>query len=137
MTGEETIAALFADWEVGRIDAIVSRFATDAIWHFSAGTKPPAVGHAAIASFLRGYAAIASGSKIQILRTAQSGDTLFFEASDRFQAGGRSVVVPYAGVVSFRDGLILDWRDYFDRVLVDGPGTLPGFAHSLLARPGQ
>lgn len=137
MTGEATITALFADWDAGRIEAIVARFAPDAVWHFSAATKPPAVGHVAIASFLRGYAALTTGSEIVILRAAERGDTLFFEAADRFEAGGRTVVVPYAGVVTFCDGLIMDWRDYFDRALIDGPGTLPDFAHALLAQPGR
>ena len=139
MTHEESITALFANWAEGQLDPIVARFAPDAVWHFSAATKPPAIGRAAIAGFLRDYASIARNSRIAIIRAAERGDTLFFEGVDRFCCAGHEVTTPYAGVVTFHEGLIADWRDYFDRGLIDGQLTgerpLPTFAEALLALP--
>jgi limonene-1,2-epoxide hydrolase len=37
------------------------------------------------------------------------------EREDRFEIHGRWVTLPVAGVFEIRDGMIVLWRDYFDR----------------------
>lgn len=142
MSHRAALEALFDDWRAGRLDAIADRFAPDAVWHFSAATKSPAIGREAIMAFLTAYAAGAVTTRLRLLRAAEEGDTLFIEAVEDFDtAAGRSVLVPYAGVLTFRDGRIIDWRDYFDRALVDGQiaGTaaLPDYAQDLLEPPAR
>lgn len=142
MSRAEVIEALFADWRAGRLVPIVSRFAPDAVWHFSAATKPPAIGHDAIGGFLRAYGAVSAVSRLRLLRQAWAGDTLFFEAVEDFDTPeGRHVVTPYCGVVTFRGELIIDWRDYFDRALIDsqitGDGALASYALCLTRLPSH
>ena len=51
---------------------------------------------------------------------------------------GRRVVIPYAGVLAFRDGRIVEWRDYFDRALFDrlkAGEPLPAYLETLANRP--
>jgi limonene-1,2-epoxide hydrolase len=46
---------------------------------------------------------------------AQSGDgVVFTERVDDFVRGPKRISVRVMGVFEFRDGLIAEWRDYFD-----------------------
>lgn len=71
---------------------------------------------------------------------AETDDRLFYEATEDFDTPeGRRVLVPYAGILDFRDGLIIGWRDYFDRGLIDGQvagdRALPDYCRDLVDRP--
>lgn len=133
---------LVADWKRGDLDAVAARLSPDVVWHFSAATKPPAIGREASVAFLKAYGAVSSNSRLRVFTYAETADRLFYEAAEDFDApDGRQVLVPYAGIVDFGpDGLITAWRDYFDRALIDGQvaGTaeLPDFARDLVDRPG-
>lgn len=138
--GRTLLRDLFASWRAGDIDSVVNLFHEDAVWHFSAATKPPAIGSAQIRQFLEGYAGISVESKLRLLRQAENGASVHFEAIEEFvTTEGRSVTVPYAGVITVQGGRISDWRDFFDRALVDdqiaGTRELPQFAASLLEVP--
>lgn len=140
MTLAGRLTALFEDWHARRLDAVAARFAPDAVWHFSAVTKPPARGREEIEAFLRQYAAKISASRLRVLRTAETGNTLFLEAVEDLEtADGYRVVLPYAGVVTFRGMLIADWRDYFDRQSLEdqmaGTTALGDHAQELIALP--
>lgn len=140
MSGDDLVENIFTAWRAGRIEEIVGLFAPDAIWHFSAATKPPAIGHAAIRDFLVRYSGMSRENRLRLLRQVRQGDTLFFEAVEDFTTvQDRIVQVPYAGCLTLRDGLITDWRDYFDRGLIDGQiqgtATLPDYALPLLDKP--
>lgn len=142
MSGDDLVGTIFTAWRAGRIEEIVGLFTPDAVWHFSAATKPPAIGHAAIRDFLVRYSGMSRENRLRLLRQVRQGDTIFFEAVEDFTTvQGRDVKVPYAGCITLRDGLIDDWRDYFDRGLIDGQiqGTaaLPDYAMPLLDDPGQ
>ena len=140
MSGDDLVENIFTAWRAGRIEEIVGFFAPDAIWHFSAATKPPAIGHAAIRDFLVRYSGMSRENRLRLLRQVRQGDTIFFEAVEDFTTvQDRIVQVPYAGCLTLRDGLITDWRDYFDRGLIDGQiqgtATLPDYALPLLDKP--
>lgn len=140
MIDDNLVDAIFAAWRAGRIEEIVGFFAPDAVWHFSATTKPPAIGHAAIRDFLIRYSGMSRENRLRLLRQVRQGDTIFFEAVEDFTTvQGRDVKVPYAGCIILRDGLIAEWRDYFDRGLIDGQiqgtATLPDYAVALLDDP--
>jgi ketosteroid isomerase-like protein len=132
---------LVADWKRGDLAAVAARLSPDVVWHFSATTKPPAIGRDASIAFLKAYSAVSSNSRLRVFTHAETADRLFYEAAEDFDTpDGRQVLVPYAGIVDFApDGLITGWRDYFDRALIDGQvagsAQLPGFAHDLIDRP--
>ncbi|KQO52246.1 limonene-1,2-epoxide hydrolase [Methylobacterium sp. Leaf86] len=59
------------------------------------------------------------GSRIrvdwQLLRIAQDGDTVLTERLDLFTAGnGNRITLPTMGSMRVIDGVITEWRDYFD-----------------------
>lgn len=140
MNNETIIERIFRLWRAGCADDILDCFAEDARWHFSAATKPPAIGREAIAQFLARYAAVSAENRLRLTRQLRQGDLLFFEAVEDFTTpDGRDVALPYAGVLSLRAGRIADWRDYFDRKLIDsqieGSGSLPDYAREILTAP--
>ena len=52
--------------------------------------------------------------EFEILRQTATGNMVMNERIDRFQAKGREIAIPVAGVFEVNDGLITFWRDYFD-----------------------
>ena len=139
-TAQQLVTRFFDHWHAGRIDEMVGMFAPDGRFHFSAVTKPPAVGYDAIREFLTTYSNMSVVKRLRINAMAQAGDDVFYEAVEDFDlADGTRVVVPYAGVVRVTDGQFTDWRDYFDRATIDaqaaGEGELPDHAEELLERP--
>lgn len=55
------------------------------------------------------------GIQWRIFAHAEVGETLFIEGVDDYQStDGHRIAAPYAGVLDFRDGLIIGWRDYVD-----------------------
>lgn len=138
--GANLIEEIFAAWREGRADDVLARFAPNAVWHFSAGTRPPAIGREAIQAFLAAYGALWRESRVRVLRRAWAESTVFFEAvEDVTDHQGREIIVPYCGVVTCHHGLISDWRDYFDRGLLEGQmaGTsgFPDYAQPLIGNP--
>jgi len=131
---------LVEDWKRGDLDAVAARLSPDVVWHFSATTKPPAIGREEAIAFLKTYGQIATKSRLRVFDHAETETTLFYEATEDFDTPqGRRVLVPYAGIVDFENDLITGWRDYFDRALIDrqiaGETTLPDFAEALVERP--
>ncbi len=131
---------LIADWKRGDLDGVAARLTPDVVWHFSATTKPPAIGREAAVAFLKAYGQVCIHSRLRVFDHAETATTLFYEATEDFDTpDGKRILVPYAGVVDFRGELISGWRDYFDRGVIDGQiaGTsaLPDYAETLIHRP--
>jgi limonene-1,2-epoxide hydrolase len=53
-------------------------------------------------------------SEWNVLREVADGDVVMNERVDRFQIAGTWADLPVMGVFVLRDGLIAEWRDYFD-----------------------
>ncbi|KAA5805402.1 nuclear transport factor 2 family protein [Alkalicaulis satelles] len=143
MSHLQSFLDLVADWKRGDLDAVAARLSPDVVWHFSATTKPPAIGREESIAFLKAYGQVSSNSRLRLFTHAETEDRLFYEAAEDFDGpDGQRVLVPYAGIVDFApDGLITGWRDYFDRALIDGQvaGTakLPDYASDLINRPSM
>ena len=119
-TGKQLVTRFFDHWHAGRIDDMVGMFASDGRFHFSATTKPPAVGHEEIREFLTTYSGLSAVKRLRINAMAEAGKDVFYEAVEDFDlADGTRVVTPYAGVVRIENGQFTDWRDYFDRATID------------------
>jgi limonene-1,2-epoxide hydrolase len=50
----------------------------------------------------------------EIIAIAANGNTVLTERVDRFTMDGRALALPVMGVFEIKDGLIEEWRDYFD-----------------------
>jgi len=113
MRDPETVVREFcAAWSGRDIDAILTWFAADAVYH----NMPiaPVRGHPEIRSVLEIFVPPASKIEFEILAVASRGDVVFTERVDRFTVAGKEIALPVAGVFEVRDGKIAAWRDYFD-----------------------
>lgn len=132
--------ALIADWKRHDIDAVVERLADDVVWYVAVGAAP-IVGKAASRKLLEDFAPRRRVENWRIFHHAINGDRLFVEGVDDFvDDAGRRVAVPYAGVIEFRDGLIVGWRDYFDVATLNrmkAGEPIPAEILPLVERPGE
>jgi limonene-1,2-epoxide hydrolase len=136
----DAVKALILDWRRKDFEAVLARVTEDIVWYSHVGT-PPKLGKAAMGGFLTAMAGAISDVRWRIFSYAVSGQQILMEGADDFvlTAEKRRVALPYMGVMTFRGGLISEWRDYFDRTLFDrlkaGEPAPPEIA-SLVDRPG-
>jgi limonene-1,2-epoxide hydrolase len=135
----QILDSVIAAWRAKDIDAALSHMHDDIVWHYAAAIAPPLKGKAQARRFLENFAAQISEVKWRIFDYAENGDRLFVEGVDEYIAkDGARVAAPYAGVVEFKGDLIIGWRDYFDRGVVDGMkagGAASAQVEQLIARP--
>ena len=115
----EHVKGLITDWRRKDIAAVLARVTDDVAWHTHVGS-PPVNGKAAMKQTMDVLAVQMNEVRWRIFGYAESGESAFLEGVDDFvNPEGRRVVLPYAGVLLFRGGLIAEWRDYFDRNLLN------------------
>ena len=140
MASLEAVTALISDWKRKDIDAVMARITDDVVWYSHVGS-PAIRGKVAMRAFLVAMAADISDIRWRIQRHAINGNQIFVEGVDDFVMikDQRRVAIPYLGTMVFRDGLISEWRDYFDSGLFDrlkaGEAAPPDVA-ALADRPG-
>lgn len=116
----ETMKALIAAWSAGDIDGALSFMSEDIVWHYAAAVAPPLKGKVKARKFLENFKSQIAKVNWRIFDYAESGERLFVEGVDEYQAKtGEIVAAPYAGVLEFRDGLISGWRDYVDVSVIE------------------
>jgi limonene-1,2-epoxide hydrolase len=102
-------------WQAKNVEAVIARLHDDIVWHYAAPGLPPVRGKAAARKLLARFQADMHGITWRIFAHAELGDRLFVEGVDDYTTGdGKRVATPYAGVLDFRDDLIIGWRDYVD-----------------------
>ena len=74
----------------------------------------PVKGREAVKEQLEALLAMGGDSEWKVLREVVDGDVVMNERVDRFEIGGKWADLPVMGVFVLRDGLIAEWRDYFD-----------------------
>jgi limonene-1,2-epoxide hydrolase len=125
-------------WRRKDLDAMLEYIDDDIAWHSHVGS-PPLQGKAAMREFATRMTTQMKEIHWRLFEVARDADTLHVEGVDDFVSNdGRRVVVPYAGVMRFRDGRIVEWRDYFDRALFDrlkAGEPLPAYLEALASRP--
>jgi limonene-1,2-epoxide hydrolase len=125
-------------WRRKDLDAMLQHIDDDIAWHSHVGS-PPLQGKPAMREFATRLTAQMQEIRWRLFEAARDGDTLHVEGVDDFVSNdGRRVVVPYAGVMRFRDGRIVEWRDYFDRALFErlkAGEPLPAYLEGLATRP--
>lgn len=116
----ETLLAVMKVWNEGQdIDKVLSMMTEDIVFHFSAVTQPPKIGHSGALEFLTAYKARTKNPHWKIFNYAERGNQLLVEGIDEFDTAEGRARVPYMGIYEFRDGKISAWRDYFDRGIAD------------------
>ncbi len=135
----EVLKAIVAAWcERQDIDAVLAHLTEDVVWHHSAITAPPKIGKDGARAFLTMYKDKVANPRWRIFQIAETADALYVEGVDEFDTDAGRAVIPYMGVLEFRDNRICGWRDYFDRGVADrsaaGEG-LPDYALPLVERP--
>lgn len=110
--GVDTIRAFVAAFNVKDIDAVMTFFTADAVYHNM--PSAPVQGTEAVRKVITAFVSSASKVDWEILRIAQSGNTVLTERIDRFAINGKDVALPVMGAFDLRDGKIAAWRDYFD-----------------------
>src|SRR6478735_6729471 len=106
-------------WRRKDLDTMLSHVADDVTWHTHVGS-PPVVGKAAMRDFATKLGAGMSDIKWRVFEAAQHDNRIHLEGVDDFVTSeGKRVTIPYAGIMAFRDGKVVEWRDYFDRATFD------------------
>ena len=82
-------------------------------------------GREAVKEQLEALLAMGTDSEWKVLREVADGNVVMNERVDRFQLGGKWVELPVMGVFMLRDGLIAEWRDYFDLQTIMGQISPP------------
>ena len=115
MQPEAVVRAFCAAWDNIDMDRILGLLAPDAV--YQNGPARPVRGHDQIAALLRKMTAGLSACEFEILHLAVSGDVVFTERRDAVNVGSVTAVLPAVGVFEVRDGVIREWREYFDQAM--------------------
>jgi limonene-1,2-epoxide hydrolase len=83
----------------------------------------PVKGRDAVKEQLEALLAMGTDSEWKVLNEVADGNVVMNERVDRFQLEGRWAELPVMGVFILRDGLIAEWRDYFDLQTIMGQIT--------------
>jgi limonene-1,2-epoxide hydrolase len=114
MSPMQTILDFIDAWNDNDIDRIHDFMAEDIFYH-NVPTEP-IVGRTAAREFAEAFGI---GSKMkadwQLICIAENGEHVLTERIDSFiTSDGKKISVPLMGSFRVRDGLITEWRDYFD-----------------------
>ncbi|MGE4323289.1 MAG: limonene-1,2-epoxide hydrolase family protein [Sphingobium sp.] len=109
-----TVRRMLAAWEALDLDGILATLTPDARYHNV--PMPVLEGHDAIRLWIGGFLKDVTRFKVETYAESDAGEGLVFnERADIIgYANGKTASIRIAGVFRFRDGLICDWRDYFD-----------------------
>jgi limonene-1,2-epoxide hydrolase len=131
--------AIITDWRERKIDAVLARVDPNIIWHYHVGAHPPILGRDAMRSFLEAMLTRVSDNHWRVFKHAVTGDSVLMEGVDDFRdAAGTRIPVAYMGIMTVKNGLVTEWRDYFDGQFVERlkhGEALNDSLQSLLKRP--
>ena len=82
-------------------------------YHYHVGSRP-LIGVEWVDRFITKYWRDHSQTEWVLVNWAENGDVILTEGrEDYVNAAGVSISHPYMGVIEFREGKIIAWRDYF------------------------
>ncbi len=118
MTSPDALIRTFIELLVSRdLDAAATMVSSD--FEYDNVPMGKAFGPDGLRSTLTGFFSMCTDIEWIIVRQTSTGNlndgTVLNEREDRFEMHGRWVTLPVAGVFEIKDGLIVLWRDYFDR----------------------
>jgi limonene-1,2-epoxide hydrolase len=114
---QDTFLAMARAWETQQWRTCADLFAPDGVLH--SVMLEPIRGREAIYARICGLSAPGKHVRLHIHRMGVIDDALFVERSDEIVVNGRSGQYPVVGVLTFEDGLIKLWREYYDRAQLE------------------
>ena len=85
-------------------------------------TNPPPIdtvsGPAGIRAVLEPFFAPTLENEFKVIRQSVTGSAVILERLDRHRLADKWVELPVTGVFEVKDGLITNWRDYFDATTI-------------------
>jgi limonene-1,2-epoxide hydrolase len=113
MSNTERALKFIEHWNNRNIEGIMGSMAKDCFYHNI--PMDPQKGHDEIRSYLEPFIQMASNIEWIVHNIAEdSNGTVLTERTDRFEINGQWMDILVMGVMEFEDGLISNWRDYFD-----------------------
>jgi len=112
MNHADTIRAYYAAWIADDLDGVM-RLCTDDVVAINVPIGPLA-GKAAVRDFFNRFGKGITGKRYEVHRILVDGDAAVVEGVENYLKNGKAVSLPYMSTFLFRDGLICEWRDYFD-----------------------
>ncbi|PZV38796.1 limonene-1,2-epoxide hydrolase family protein [Mesorhizobium kowhaii] len=108
------IEAFLDAWNENDVDRIHSFMSEDIAYHNI--PMEPIHGRSAARAFAEAFGVgTTMKAEWELVHIAEQGDIVMTERIDSFiDPNGNRVTVPIMGVFRIRDGLISEWRDYFD-----------------------
>ena len=96
-------------------EAFLDLLTDDVEYHYHVGTRP-LIGKEWVQKFLIKYREVTSHAQWVIHNHAENGNVLFTEGIEEYfdVRSQKTISHPYAGVIEFRDGKIVKWKDYFE-----------------------
>src|SRR5688572_2629160 len=111
----DTLHDVIEAWHRLDVEGVIKHLHKDFVWNNSGGMRPTIDGKDAMREALVGMAGKLDSNSWRLFDVAEIGDTVWMEGVDEFIGkDGVRLAVPYAGVLEFKDGLILKWREYFN-----------------------
>jgi limonene-1,2-epoxide hydrolase len=117
----DTVRAYYAAWLADDLDAVMALCTEDVV----AVNVPigPINGKPAVRKFFAKFQSRIRDKHYDVHRVIADGDSCVVEGIEHYVRDGRQVSLPYMSTFLFRDGLICEWRDYFDlKTLMDQLG---------------
>ena len=108
----KTVHAYYAAWLADDLDAVMSLCTEDVV----AVNVPigPIAGKPAVRKFFAKFQSRIRDKHYDVHRVIADAGSCVVEGVEHYVRDGRQVSLPYMSTFLFRDGLICEWRDYFD-----------------------
>lgn len=123
MDTKEAVTQFCEAFATGDLDNALTYLSEDCCYHNI--PYKPLQGHAEIRRELSHFMGILGGQILEIRNQVAEGNVVMNERLDRYPnpPGRAPFELPVTGVFVFRDGKIVEWRDYFDTAqLAEGLG---------------
>ena len=113
----EVVLAMLESWDRFDWAAVLDLMSPDCVWHtvMTDPATPPIVGREAIAAHIAVIAEGLESMRCETIGAAAAGEVVFVERMDAFDFKGNHGDVPVVGAFRVHDGLVHEWREYFDQ----------------------
>ena len=113
MSNIERTMKFIEHWNNRDIEGIMGSMTSDCFYHNI--PMDPQKGHDEIRTYLEPFVQMTTNIEWIVHNIAEdSNGTVLTERTDRFEINGQWMDILVMGVMEIQDGLILNWRDYFE-----------------------